>query len=664
MLVPLGLLGLLGIPVLILIYIIKPKYHERTISSTYIWKLSRKYRKRRIPFEKITQSLLLILQILIIAVMAVLLTKPYFETTNYQKKMAEQILIIDSSASMMAKDSSGTTRFDNAIKQASEIASNASTDAPVTIIVANQKPECIVPRSSDPILIKHALASLTCSYATADYAGAIDLAADILDENGIEAKVSLYTDRNFKQEGYVDVINLASNEWNCVVTGLTSRFSDGYFSFAANVDSFNQDADVILRLELEGARGTHEAGINGMNQWSTEKRVKITSDGDDVGIQVPFDNTQIYSFESARVVILNSDGTPVSDSFDLDNEYYTFGGDDTRFKVQLVSTTKTFVEAAIRSLGNCDITVVDPTETNGVWANTGFDLYIVDQATPFLSVDNLPQDGTLWLFNPSSNSNFNELGFTTNSEITKLNDPSIAAEDKYYYSATTLPTDDQESIMYSINANDIFVTKYTSVNFAEGTNYQSYLSTTNDGSPLIFGGRVGLVDVMVMLFDHHYSNMTMTANWPIFISNAVKQSVHHTVDKYLYKIGDQIEIHTNANVESLDIIRNNDMNTAAHYVGISETIVMNAAQSGVYRVIEKDKGADKTIETKFFVRIEEEESNFVKMGDVLAGNEHQKPNEEEAETTEKILNDISKYFAIALLVLLLIEWGVQYREQY
>lgn len=37
---PLGLLGLLGIPVLILIYVIKSKYTEQTIASTYLWELS------------------------------------------------------------------------------------------------------------------------------------------------------------------------------------------------------------------------------------------------------------------------------------------------------------------------------------------------------------------------------------------------------------------------------------------------------------------------------------------------------------------------------------------------------------------------------------------------------------------------------------------------
>ena len=50
---PLGLLGLIGIPILIIIYIIKNKHTEQTISSTYLWRLSEKFLKRKNPISKI-----------------------------------------------------------------------------------------------------------------------------------------------------------------------------------------------------------------------------------------------------------------------------------------------------------------------------------------------------------------------------------------------------------------------------------------------------------------------------------------------------------------------------------------------------------------------------------------------------------------------------------
>lgn len=40
-----GLLGLIGVVALIIIYVIRPNYQQKTISSTYVWKLSLKKEK-------------------------------------------------------------------------------------------------------------------------------------------------------------------------------------------------------------------------------------------------------------------------------------------------------------------------------------------------------------------------------------------------------------------------------------------------------------------------------------------------------------------------------------------------------------------------------------------------------------------------------------------
>ena len=45
----LGLLSLISLIILLIIYILKPNYQQQFISSTYIWKLSLKYRKRKLP---------------------------------------------------------------------------------------------------------------------------------------------------------------------------------------------------------------------------------------------------------------------------------------------------------------------------------------------------------------------------------------------------------------------------------------------------------------------------------------------------------------------------------------------------------------------------------------------------------------------------------------
>ena len=44
-----GLLGLIGVVALIIIYVIRPNYQQKTISSTYVWKLSLKKKKKKVP---------------------------------------------------------------------------------------------------------------------------------------------------------------------------------------------------------------------------------------------------------------------------------------------------------------------------------------------------------------------------------------------------------------------------------------------------------------------------------------------------------------------------------------------------------------------------------------------------------------------------------------
>ena len=61
---PLGLLGLIGVPVIVIIYVLRNKFNEQTVPSTYLWILSEKFFKRRNPLSGLTGIISLILQIL------------------------------------------------------------------------------------------------------------------------------------------------------------------------------------------------------------------------------------------------------------------------------------------------------------------------------------------------------------------------------------------------------------------------------------------------------------------------------------------------------------------------------------------------------------------------------------------------------------------------
>ena len=145
LLTPLGLLGLLGIAVLILIYIIKPNYQQKLISTTFVWKLSLKYRKKRIPISKLRNFLIILCQILILTASAMILAQPN-QVLKAQVEEAEIIVIIDSSASMRT-EFDGKSRFERAVDQTKTLAENTiDKNGIVSVIVADNSAEYLCNR--------------------------------------------------------------------------------------------------------------------------------------------------------------------------------------------------------------------------------------------------------------------------------------------------------------------------------------------------------------------------------------------------------------------------------------------------------------------------------------------------------------------------------------
>ena len=98
---PAGLWLLLLIPLLIIIYIIRSRYENRAVSSTYIWQLSDRFLKKRLPLQRLTRMLLFLLQLLLIALFALAAAKP----TVKDGIGRDFIVILDCSAEMQVRDS-------------------------------------------------------------------------------------------------------------------------------------------------------------------------------------------------------------------------------------------------------------------------------------------------------------------------------------------------------------------------------------------------------------------------------------------------------------------------------------------------------------------------------------------------------------------------------
>ena len=131
---PFGLLGLIGIPVLIVIYIIKSKYTEQTVSSTYLWELSERFLKKRKRVSKLTGIISLILQILVVAAASLLIAHPVFTIPNAAD---DYYFILDGSASMNMTDG-GETRFERAQREITSIIDSSYNGSTYSLVFVGE----------------------------------------------------------------------------------------------------------------------------------------------------------------------------------------------------------------------------------------------------------------------------------------------------------------------------------------------------------------------------------------------------------------------------------------------------------------------------------------------------------------------------------------------
>ncbi len=125
---------LAAVPVIILLYLLKPKGTDYLVSSTLLWKKLLKNEQSRTFFEKFVHNILMYLQILIIVLLVVALMSPFVQLGGHGG--GRKILLIDTSASMQHVGASGRSRLAEAIEQACDYVRTAQ-DTRFSIVTAD-----------------------------------------------------------------------------------------------------------------------------------------------------------------------------------------------------------------------------------------------------------------------------------------------------------------------------------------------------------------------------------------------------------------------------------------------------------------------------------------------------------------------------------------------
>jgi len=191
-LAPAALWLLLSLPVIVLLHMLRARRISLIVSSTLLWERTARELIVRLPVRRLERSLLLVLQLLAAAVLALALARP---AVVWPGRSGALVLVFDTSLSMQARDAApgGLTRLAAAGAEALALVERSGRGIPVMIIAAGSVPRTVLEFSTEPAAIRRAVRRLVPTDAAADLEGAVRAAASVR-LRGRPAQVVVFTD--------------------------------------------------------------------------------------------------------------------------------------------------------------------------------------------------------------------------------------------------------------------------------------------------------------------------------------------------------------------------------------------------------------------------------------------------------------------------------------
>ena len=648
-LTPIGFLGLIGLIVLLIIYLIKPNYQTKQISSTFVWKLSLKYRKKKLPISKLRNILLVICQCLIITACAFILAQPFIDGDDLDADK-EKVLIIDASGSMRA-EIDGVTRFERAVelakKQAEEVLNRGGK---VSIILADMQPYFVAQRATnedfDKIMTNLSFLTDTndfkCSYGAADVDSAMQMAEMVLADNP-KTEVIYYTATEYLDNGKVTVKDVTDlGEWNVAILDVRAVQDQNYYRFEVDAGSYSRGQNLRVFLEIHGAAAVGDLGENGSQKGDViSLYYDVILDKND-SKTITFGQNELDSYPGLKIYEYDYVFCYVqeADSLSIDNSFYLYGGKSQPLKIQYYSTkSNNFVYGVLLGLReqlkrDWDIQIDDIRDSEiDVQAGKGkepalegYDIYIFEHHMP----KTLPTDGLVILINPS--------------KLPAEADINLGEEYRGGESPLNAGEEPVTDILKHTDPTRITVTRYRQIKAYDGA-YTPFLFRNDE--PIALIRNEPMCKMMVFTFDMHHSNFALTPEFPTIMKNAIELFIPTTFEDDVYDIYDKVELNSRSTQLSV-----NGPTMAEVFETFPATVHVN--DPGLYTVVQTPISGVQVVEN-FFVALADEQSNIDTLEDRLT-NPYYPPAEANPDM------DMVFYFALALVLLGFAEWWLKSRE--
>jgi hypothetical protein len=253
LLAPLAIAGLLFVPAVIAMYLLKLRRDEAVVPSTLLWQKLVADVEANAPWQKLRRSLLLLLQLLLVVILVLLVARPFVERPA--GLAGDIVLVIDTSASMQATDVV-PNRLEAAKAKAIEALKDLPAGGKVSVIAAGRTARVIANGTDNLGNVKQAIAGIAPTSDVGDLGDALRLASALAARSG-DAEILVATDAALantpqgRLEAPVRVLQVGRDTRNEAIVALAVRTTPSGLSHSAFISVANLGMQMATRrIEL------------------------------------------------------------------------------------------------------------------------------------------------------------------------------------------------------------------------------------------------------------------------------------------------------------------------------------------------------------------------------------------------------------------------------
>ena len=458
----------------VVFYLLKRKRVVKLVSSTLLWQKFLADVQANAPFQRLRHNWLLLLQLLLLALAILALSRPYFAGHTPASEL--RVVILDASASMQSTDEE-PSRFEKARSEALQLVNSLKDQDQMLILLAGGNTEVKQSATSSKADLRRALQNCQVSDSSTRLTEALKLAETLLRDKH-NPEIHLFSDG-----AAGDLSQFASQNLNVIYHKVGTRCQNlGITTLDIRENPENRAQRAIYTSVANFSTNEEQTDLELLfDNQPVESRALVLQPGET--------SPQVFTAAQERDGIFTV-RIDAKDDLAADNQASIVSLLPAPVKVKLVSRGNRFLEKALHAAANVDLTVAAENSDGA----EDFDLVVLDDVTPAV----WPKANLLAIH--VANSNWFDAGWTT------------------VESPTAVDWKNTHPLLRYINLDNVQISETLGV---KTPSWAAALVEAQQ-TPLILAGELSRQRIVWIGFDTLQSTWPLRISFPMFIANAVE----------------------------------------------------------------------------------------------------------------------------------------------